>query len=59
MKKRIGFIDRLEISGSLLKQFENRYNVNKSKATMMINEMISEGRIVKKGVGKSTFYMFV
>ena len=59
MKKRIGFIDRLEISGSLLKQFENRYNVNKSNATMMINEMISEGRIVKKGVGKSTFYMFV
>ena len=38
---------------------ENKYNVSKSKATMMINKLLSEGKIVKKGVGKSTFYMFV
>lgn len=38
---------------------ESKYNVSKSKATMMINKLISEGKIVKKGVGKSTFYMFV
>ena len=38
---------------------ENKYNVSKSKATMIINQMISEGKIVKKGVGKNTFYMFV
>lgn len=38
---------------------EQKYGVSKSKATMIINQMISEGKIVKKGIGKSTFYLFV
>lgn len=38
---------------------EKKYCISKSKATMMINQMISEGKVIKKGVGKSTYYLFV
>ena len=37
-------------------ELEKRLGVSKSKATMIINDLISEGRIVREGEGKATIY---
>lgn len=38
------------------KEFEAENKVSKSKATMMLNRMISEGSVIREGNGKSTTY---
>ena len=39
--------------------FEKRYNVSKSTATALINQMILDQKIVRLGSGKNTVYRYV
>lgn len=40
-------------------EFEDIKCISKSKATMELNRLISEGKIVREGIGKSTVYHWV
>jgi len=40
-------------------EFEDIKGISKSKATMELNRLISEGKIVREGIGKSTLYHWV